>query len=99
MTKTNLFNILKYKIVRIIEKRPRLNILIYNNVRYFKFLLPHEKDYLGMKKICENKKSKDILDIGGNIGISSLGLDKWVLKIGFLFLNQILKFIKNIYYL
>ena len=73
MTKTNLFNIVKYKIVRIIEKRPRLNILIYNNVRYFKFLLPHEKDYLGMKKICENKKSKDILDIGGNIGISSLG--------------------------
>ena len=53
-----IINILKYKIVRIVESNPTLNLLIYNNIRYFKFLLPHEKDYLGMKKICKNSRSK-----------------------------------------
>ncbi len=73
MLKLNLFDILKYKIVRIIESNPALNVLIYNNIRFFKFLLPHEKDYLGMKKICQNNENKHILDIGANLGISSLG--------------------------
>ena len=50
-----IFNVLKYKIVRIIEGNPLFNLLIYNNIKYFKFLLPHEKDYLGMKKICKNE--------------------------------------------
>ena len=39
-------NVIKYKLVRIIESNPILNLLIYNNIRYLKFLLPHEKDYL-----------------------------------------------------
>ncbi len=69
----NILNILKYKIVRIIESNPTLNLLIYNNIRFFKPLLPHEKDYLGMKQICSNKTNFLIIDIGGNLGISTLG--------------------------
>ena len=68
-----ILNILKYKLVRIIESNPILNLLIYNNIRYLKFLLPHEKDYLGMKKICQNNINKVIIDIGANLGISSMG--------------------------
>ncbi len=68
-----LFNLLKYKLVRVIENNPTFNLVIYNNIRFFKFLLPHEKDYLGMKKICKNVVNKPIIDIGANLGISSLG--------------------------
>ncbi len=73
MINLNIFNILKYKLVRIIESNPTLNLLIYNNVRFFKFLLPHEKDYLGMKKICKNDVNATIIDIGANLGISTMG--------------------------
>ncbi len=68
-----IINILKYSLVRLTEKNPNLNLLIYNNIRFFKFLLPHEKDYLGMKIICKNKKNANIIDIGGNLGISAMG--------------------------
>ena len=68
-----IINILKYKIVRIVESNPTLNLLIYNNIRYFKFLLPHEKDYLGMKKICKNRVNEAIIDVGANLGISTMG--------------------------
>ena len=68
-----IINILKYKIVRIVESNPILNLLIYNNIRYFKFLLPHEKDYLGMKKICKNRVNEAIIDVGANLGISTMG--------------------------
>ena len=68
-----IINILKYKIVRLIEKNPSFNLLIYNNIRFFKFLLPHEKDFLGMKIICKNFKNSIILDVGANLGISTMG--------------------------
>ena len=51
MVNLKILNILKYKLVRLIERNPTLNLLVYNNIKYLKFLLPHEKDYLGMKKI------------------------------------------------
>tara|TARA_B100000989_G_scaffold126527_1_gene93862 strand:+ start:5731 stop:6543 length:813 start_codon:yes stop_codon:yes gene_type:complete len=73
MFNLKILNIIKYQLIRLIEKSPSLNLLIYNNIRYLKFFLPHEKDYLGMKKICENKSNKVILDIGANLGISSMG--------------------------
>lgn len=68
-----IFNIVKYKIVRLIERNPSLNLLVYNNIKYLNFLLPHEKDYLGMKKICKNSLNKVIIDIGANLGISTMG--------------------------
>ena len=73
MFKLKIINILKYKLVRIIERNPGINLLVYNNIKHFKFLLPHEKDYLGMRKICQNSSEKVIIDIGANLGISTMG--------------------------
>ena len=80
-----------------------MNLLIYNNIRYFKFLLPHEKDYLGMKKLCQNKANKVILDIGANLGISSMGFRQMGFKNKiyifepnpFIFKNYLIKIKKN----
>ena len=63
----------KYKIIRFIESNYQLNLLIYNNIRFLKFLLPHEKDFYGMLLLCKKKKENVILDIGASLGISSLG--------------------------
>jgi len=67
------FETIKYKIIRLIESNYKLNLLIYNNIRFFKFLLPHEKDFYGMLLLCKNQKKQIFLDIGANLGISSLG--------------------------
>ena len=73
MTNLKVLNIIKYKLVRLIEGNPTLNLFIYNNIKFLKFFLPHEKDYLGMKKLCQNSLDKVIIDIGANLGISSMG--------------------------
>ena len=67
------FEAIKYKFIRYIESNYKINLLIYNNIHLFKFLLPHEKDYYGMLLICKNNKKETILDIGASLGISSLG--------------------------
>ena len=68
-----LFSLIKYRVIRFIESSPKINLLIYNNIHYFKFFLPHEKDFYGMLIVCKNKKENVILDIGASLGISSLG--------------------------
>ncbi len=73
------FELLKYKLIRYIESNYKLNLLIYNNIHLFKFLLPHEKDYYGMRLVCKNNPKDIILDIGASLGISSLGF----IKLGF----------------
>lgn len=83
------FEIIKYALVRFFESSPHLNLLIYNNIRFFKFLLPHEKDFYGMLLICKNKKNLAILDIGANLGISILGFR----QLGFI--NKIYAFEPN----
>ena len=65
------FEAIKYKFIRYIESNYKINLLIYNNIHLFKFLLPHEKDYYGMLLICKNNKKSIILDIGASLGISS----------------------------
>ena len=40
---------LKHKVIKRIEKIPLLQIFIYNNLNYFKFLFPHDKDYYALK--------------------------------------------------
>ena len=69
-------NSIKYKLVRIIESNPLINLFIYNNISLFKLFLPHEKDYYGMKFLINNKKSDSIIDVGGNLGISSMSFRK-----------------------
>jgi hypothetical protein len=66
-------NALKYRIARTIEQSPSLSAFLYNYIAYFPFLLPHEKDYYGMQRICENDVNRHFVDIGANIGLSSLG--------------------------
>jgi len=83
--------LIKYKLIRFIESHPSLNLLIYNNVRFFKFLLPHEKDFYGMLLVCKNDKNLVILDIGANLGISILGFRQLGFK------NKILAFEPNFY--
>jgi FkbM family methyltransferase len=84
-------NLIKYKLVRIIESKPSLNLFIYNNIRFFKFLLPHEKDFYGMLLVCKNDKDLSILDIGANLGISVLGFRQLGFK------NKIYAFEPNYY--
>ena len=51
----NLINSLKFKLIRIIESSPRINLFLYNNISFFKPFLPHEKDYYGIKLLINKK--------------------------------------------
>ena len=55
-----MFNKIKYQLIKIIENIPQLQILIYNHLNKFKFLFPHDKDYLALKLLF-NKNEKEIL--------------------------------------
>ena len=67
------FSKLKYYIVRLIEKVPIIQIIIYNLISNFHFLFPHEKDYYGLNKLIKLNNKKDFIDVGGNIGLSAIG--------------------------
>ena len=67
-----MINRLKYSLVKFLEKIPYLQFIIYNNLVNFKFLLPHDKDYLGLKLLFKKNEVGTFLDIGGNIGLSTL---------------------------
>ena len=47
----------KYKLARYLERNPLVNIFLYNNIIYFPFLLPHEKDFHGIKLLLKSNKS------------------------------------------
>ncbi len=66
-------NSIKYRLIRLIEAQPSLNLLIYNNISLFKAFLPHEKDYYGIRHLLKNNINDTIIDVGGNLGISSMG--------------------------
>ena len=70
---SNFINSLKFKLIRLIESNPILNLIIYNNISFFKPFLPHEKDYYGIKLLINNKIDDSIIDVGGNLGISAMG--------------------------
>lgn len=72
----NLLNSLKFRLIRLIESNPSLNILIYNNISLFKVFLPHEKDYYGIALLLKNRINDSIIDVGGNLGISAMGFRK-----------------------
>ncbi len=63
----------KYQLIKFIENIPLLQIFIYNNLTNFKFLFPHDKDYLALKIIFKKNENRDFIDVGGNIGLSSIG--------------------------
>ena len=68
-----MFKFFKYKAVKFLEKIPIVQILIYNNLRYFKFLFPHDKDYLALRILFNKNEKRTFVDIGGNIGLSTIG--------------------------
>ena len=68
----NLVN-LKYQTVKFIENIPLIQIFIYNNLSKFKFLFPHDKDYLALKILFNSNETRDFIDVGGNIGLSAIG--------------------------
>ena len=57
--------------IRKLERHPQFILLILNHIGCFKFFLPHDKDYYGIKKICSNNIGC-FLDIGANTGTSTL---------------------------
>lgn len=69
----NIFLELKYYFVRLIEKIPIVQIIIYNLISNFNFFFPHEKDYYGLKKLIKLNEKRDFIDVGGNIGLSTIG--------------------------
>ena len=79
--------LIKHRLIKIIEKIPLLQVFIYNNLQYFKFLFPHDKDYYALKILFKKNEKRSFLDIGGNIGLSTIGFR----ELGFL-KNKILMF-------
>ena len=68
-----MFIYLKHQLIKKIEKIPLLQIFIYNNLQYFKFLFPHDKDYYALKLLFSKSEKRSFLDVGGNIGLSTIG--------------------------
>lgn len=70
---------LKHQLIKKIEKIPLLQIFIYNHLKFLNFLLPHDKDYYALKLLFQTNEERSFLDVGGNIGLSTLGF----IKLGF----------------
>ena len=64
---------LRYQVIKFIENIPVLQIFIYNNLSKFKFLFPHDKDYFALKLLFRENEKRDFIDVGGNIGLSTIG--------------------------
>jgi FkbM family methyltransferase len=64
---------IKHRLIKIIESFPTIQILIYNNLSYFKFLFPHDKDYYALNILFKKDEKRTFLDVGGNIGLSTIG--------------------------
>ncbi len=64
---------IKHRVVNLLEKIPLIQIFIYNNLVYFKFLFPHDKDYYALKILFSKDEKRSFLDVGGNIGLSTIG--------------------------
>ena len=68
-----MFKYVKHRIVNLLEKIPFIQIFIYNNLIYFKFLFPHDKDYYALRLLFSKDEKRSFLDVGGNIGLSAIG--------------------------
>ena len=68
-----MLTLLKHQVIKRIEKLPLLQILIYNNLNYFKFLFPHDKDYYALRILFKKNETRAFADVGGNIGLSTIG--------------------------
>ena len=78
----------KHRLIKFLEKVPYLQIFIYNNLHLFKFLFPHDKDYYALKLIFSKSERRIFLDVGGNIGLSSIGFRELGFKKNKLFIFE-----------
>ena len=53
--------LIKHRLIKIIEKIPLLQVFVYNNLQYFKFLFPHDKDYYALKLLFNNSKKSFLI--------------------------------------
>ena len=68
---------IKFFIKNKLEKYPQIVNFLLKNIKYFSFLLPHEKDYMSLNLIFKNKsKNGDIIDVGANYGQSAMSFRK-----------------------
>ena len=58
-----MYNRFKYSLVKFLEKIPVIQMLIYNNLIFLSFLLPQDKDYLGLKILFDYIEEKTFVDI------------------------------------
>ncbi len=68
-----MLSLVKHRLIKIIEKIPLIQVFVYNNLQYFKFLFPHDKDYYALNLLFDKNEKRAFLDIGGNIGLSTIG--------------------------
>ena len=68
-----MLSLLKHRVIKVIEKIPLFQVFVYNNLQYFNFLFPHDKDYYALKLLFSKNEKRVFLDIGGNIGLSTIG--------------------------
>ena len=55
-------------------------MLVYNNLIFFKFLLPQEKDYLALKILFHKNEKRTFVDVGEILDYLLQVLEKWALK-------------------
>ena len=75
-----MFISLKYSFVKFIEKIPSIQMLVYNNLIFFKFLLPQDKDYLALKILFNKNEKRTFIDVVEILVYLLQVLGKWVLK-------------------
>ncbi len=96
---------LKHRLIKFIENLPLFQIFIYNNLKFFTFLFPHDKDYYALNLLFKKNEKKSFFDIGGNIGLSTIGFRELGFKNNKIYIfepdkllikNYLLKIKKNI---
>lgn len=65
-------HLLKLNILIALRPHPIISAKLHSYIKYFPFLLPHDKYYYGFKHFIETKRGL-FVDIGANDGISALG--------------------------
>ena len=81
---------LTYALARRIDRSPFWSNLVFRHLYLLKFFFPTEKDYYGLLNLFDKSQTGDFIDIGGNIGQSTISFR----QLGFV-KNRILIFEPN----
>jgi len=53
-----MFSLIKHRLIKILEKIPLIQVLVYNNLQYFRFLFPHDKDYYALNLLFKKNEKR-----------------------------------------